>query len=456
MTALADDRSLDQVGAQLPSIVQYGVDAGVCLYTGAFVAPISATGYLTTGGGVALTGPVAGVATHRADNSAAGASDGDISVNLAQGLFKRANSGTSALSQADFMQPCYAEDDQTVRKASGATYPLAGLFYGLDADGDALVLVSAAINYGLSDTDVTSVETRLSTEEDTRSVADSSLTVLLASADSSLKVYTSTADSSLTVLVSSADSSLKVYASTADSSLTIADSSLTVALSSADSSLKVIQSTGDSSLTIVTSSVETRLSTEESTRSVADSSLTVLLSSADSSLDVRVDKFATRGLAINLNAFREVTAGGDVGNLAAHGGILASDSSPALQAVTNETEEISWVAGNVDMIATTLSLPLDLDDTKDVTVRLWVNSGAGGPDAAHIDINTSWDAGVQVADVASDGTPGAAIHAITATIGNADIPATPGFLTIQLAPQAHATDQVAIHGIRIEYTSTSA
>jgi len=152
MAALTDDRSLDQVNAGVASMVQAGVAASVTLYQGAFAAPLTASGYLTNGGGVASTNPVMGVASARADNSSG--SNGDISCNLAQGVFRRANSSGAALTQAHFGKPCYAEDNQTVRNAGGATYPLAGVFLGLDQDGYALVLVSAAINYLLDQGDL--------------------------------------------------------------------------------------------------------------------------------------------------------------------------------------------------------------------------------------------------------------------------------------------------------------
>jgi len=145
MTALADDRSLDQQEFGVPSIVQCGVAAAVKLYMGAFAAPLTASGYLTNGGGVASTNAVMGVASHRADNSAG--SNGDISCNLANGVFARPNSATAPLDQTHFGKPCYAEDNQTVRNAGGATYPLAGVCLGLNDEGEVLVFCSAALNY---------------------------------------------------------------------------------------------------------------------------------------------------------------------------------------------------------------------------------------------------------------------------------------------------------------------
>ncbi len=170
---------------------------------------------------------------------------------------------------------------------------------------------------------------------------------------------------------------------------------------------------------------------------------------------VAIDVLADKSICINLHSFREVDANGDVGNLAAHGGILASDSTPILLGGTSEAEEISWVANDVDAIAMSFSLPADFDGTADVTVRAWISTGAGGPDPANMTVNTSWDKAAQVVDTIADGAPSAAIKELVAVIANADIPASPNFLTLQIVPPAHANDPIDLHGIRLEYSSTA-
>lgn len=140
---------MDQIGTGVPALVQLGVDGGTTLYRGSFAAPLTATGMLAVGGGVASTGAVGGIAMATVDNSLGG--DGALSVDLAQGVFRRKNSGTSALGAAHVLGPCYAEDGETVRAAGGATYPLAGIFIGFEADGTTpLVLVLGPLNYLLS------------------------------------------------------------------------------------------------------------------------------------------------------------------------------------------------------------------------------------------------------------------------------------------------------------------
>lgn len=147
---MSQERSMDQLGTGLPALLQLGVDGGTKLYRGSFAAPLTATGMLAVGGGVASCNSVAGIAAATVDNTAG--SDGDLSVDLLQGAFRRKNSATSALDATYVCKPCYAEDGETVRAASGANYPLAGIFLGFEADGTTpVVFVSAAF----TNTDIT-------------------------------------------------------------------------------------------------------------------------------------------------------------------------------------------------------------------------------------------------------------------------------------------------------------
>lgn len=320
---------------------------------------------------------------------------------------------------------------------------------------DAIVLGTTSLTFVAvpNSTDFTSLETRLSSTEVVDSAGDSSLTLITSSIEtrlSSTAVVDSAGDSSLTLITSSIEtrlSSTAVVDSAGDSSLTLITSSIETRLSST----AVVDSAGDSSLTLITSSIETRLSSTEVVDSAGDSSITLITSSIEtrlSSTEVVVSGGSVRFL---LQEFREVDASGDVGNLAAHGGILASDSTPILRGGTNEDTEISWATGVVDIISANTSLPTDLDAAADVTVRMWVSSGV--TDAATFTILTGWDQAVQVTDTADDAaTKSATRHEITATIANADIPAGADTLTMQLIPAAHATDAIQLHGVRLEYT----
>ncbi len=155
-----------------------------------------------------------------------------------------------------------------------------------------------------------------------------------------------------------------------------------------------------------------------------------------------------------VETWHEVTSGGDVGNVAAGGGHLASDTTPILRGDAAETFELSWATGNVDAISRSFVLPPDFDGASNVTVDLWVYSGS--TDAATFTVESGWDGGALVSDSASDtGTKSATLHKITATIAAADIPNTARLLTLALTPtNAHATNAYQLLGVGINYTRT--
>jgi hypothetical protein len=155
---------------------------------------------------------------------------------------------------------------------------------------------------------------------------------------------------------------------------------------------------------------------------------------------------------LSLYDFREVDASGDVGAIAANGGILASDTTPILQGeATDQWQQINWVADDVDPIACQIALPDTLDDTEDVVIEFVVSSGT--TDAADLAVETTWDNNTQVADVVDDAaTKSATPHTVTATVAAADVPASASYLTLIITPPAHTTDAIILHGARIKYT----
>ena len=83
-------------------------------------------------------------------------------------------------------------------------------------------------------------------------------------------------------------------------------------------------------------------------------------------------------IPLPLTGFRETDANAAVGNAAANGGILASDTTPVLGA-SSKSMRITWATGNVDPIAIQAPVPQDFDGTEDVTLRLWVRAGPRTP-----------------------------------------------------------------------------
>lgn len=160
-------------------------------------------------------------------------------------------------------------------------------------------------------------------------------------------------------------------------------------------------------------------------------------------------------IPLSLHGFRECDANGDVGNLVAHGGILASDSSPLIRGAAGLiSQELSWVASNSDPIVTQIMLPGDFDGREDVLVELWVSSGT--TDAASIQIDTSWDAGATVTDSVDDSVDlSATMHKLTAVISRDDIPDDASFVTVMLTPPAHTTNAIQLHACRLGYLPRS-
>lgn len=148
---------------------------------------------------------------------------------------------------------------------------------------------------------------------------------------------------------------------------------------------------------------------------------------------------------------REATTG-DVSNIAANGGLLASDSTPALSGTgATVSQQVLWVATNVDQILWDVALPEDFDGRDDVLLELWVASG-GTSDLSSFSVATSWDGGANVADTATDPAASVTVHKITAVIAAADIPDNASFVSVALTPAAHGTDTVALKAARLLYT----
>lgn len=168
--------------------------------------------------------------------------------------------------------------------------------------------------------------------------------------------------------------------------------------------------------------------------------------------ELYVDRLTTsRSTPIHLGMWREVSAAGDVGNIAAIGGVLASDTTPILRAeATTNSWEISWATGNVDPIGCEVMVPPDLDDTAAAFLDLIVYSGS--TDAATMGVASSWNGGSEVTDSADDsGTKSATRHTITATIAAADIPASSTHMTLRITPPTHATNAIQLVGANLRY-----
>jgi hypothetical protein len=157
-----------------------------------------------------------------------------------------------------------------------------------------------------------------------------------------------------------------------------------------------------------------------------------------------------KAILLSLVNFREATAG-DPGAIAAVGGLLASDTTPALSGTgATVSQQVSWAAGNVDQILIDTSLPEDFDARDDVVLELFVSSGTTNP--ASFTVLSSWDGAANVTDTATDSAQSATTHKVTVIIATGDIATKlPSFLSIALAPAAHATDPIVLKAARLLY-----
>jgi hypothetical protein len=157
-------------------------------------------------------------------------------------------------------------------------------------------------------------------------------------------------------------------------------------------------------------------------------------------------------IPISLTDLREVDTSGDVSNIAANGGLLASDTTPIFRGDSAESWELAWAASNSDIVAFQTSLPDDFDGTGDVKIELDVFSAGTPTDPASFSCLSSWDGGAQVTDSVDDtATKSNAVHTLTITIAAADIPNAARRVTVELVPGAHTTDVISLVNVRFLY-----
>ncbi len=159
--------------------------------------------------------------------------------------------------------------------------------------------------------------------------------------------------------------------------------------------------------------------------------------------------------SIPLATLRETT-NLDVANIAANGGVLASDTHPILEAVNAATkgqQRLAWAADNVDQVMFQIDLPPDLDATEDLTINIrGLMSGSTATTTSMVSA-AYFDEGNAVADLGATDFA-AAVGQVVITIAAADIPSDSKSLTVGLTPEAHATDALYVTSITVQGTLT--
>jgi hypothetical protein len=164
-------------------------------------------------------------------------------------------------------------------------------------------------------------------------------------------------------------------------------------------------------------------------------------------------------IPLDITALREIATNA-VQNLAAHGGILASDSTPILERVNGATDRqlrVRWAAEDVAEVAfPPIPIPPDLDSAETVDVHLLLQR-SGSTDDCDIDVLAFFNG---IGSYSADTEMGGKTDALTTTnveeqvvsLAAANISGHPGFLGISLLPDAHDTDAIYLLAAWLEYT----
>lgn len=175
----------------------------------------------------------------------------------------------------------------------------------------------------------------------------------------------------------------------------------------------------------------------------------------DSNWNATDGPYAKRGfIPIRLETVREIVSNA-ITNIAANGGLLASDTTPILQLTNGDTDSalrLAWAASNSDGIAFMTPLPPDFDPNSDLELHVVANM-AGATDTPDLDLDTFFNTGdTKVSDAIADIT-GTTVAEYTGTIAAADIPKSSLWMVnIEVTPGAHTTDILYVYAIWLEYT----
>lgn len=156
---------------------------------------------------------------------------------------------------------------------------------------------------------------------------------------------------------------------------------------------------------------------------------------------------------VPLQTLREIATNA-IPNIAANGGLLASDTTPILQLTNGDTDSalrLTWASSNSDAVIFQTVLPQDIDTEQPLYVDIYAKS-AGATDAPTFALDTYFGEGdTKVED--TSGATSSSLAVVTATIAAADIPHAP-FLTMscEITPGSHTTDALYAYGIRVRGT----
>lgn len=149
MSNLTSDAIVNPVGSGAgPFQFDLPVKATAKVFLGSLCTQLTASGMVVPYS-TASAGVVVGVAQHAADNTASGASDGDVRVRVESKRMFALDNGTSgdAFADTDLIgSVVYGTDDHTVAKTSNsAARKPVGFFFGFETDGKVRVFIDPAM-----------------------------------------------------------------------------------------------------------------------------------------------------------------------------------------------------------------------------------------------------------------------------------------------------------------------
>lgn len=157
-------------------------------------------------------------------------------------------------------------------------------------------------------------------------------------------------------------------------------------------------------------------------------------------------------IPIPLTALREVSTGA-VGNAAANGGLLASDTTPTLSPLngaTDPTQLVTWASSNNDVLMFQVPIPPDIDTTHATPLEFhFIIASGGTTNAVGFTVNLMVD-GAQAVEVLLTNTNQTTAFLERTALNGAAVGAGQT-LTVLLTPFAHTTDTLRMKACWIEY-----
>lgn len=158
-------------------------------------------------------------------------------------------------------------------------------------------------------------------------------------------------------------------------------------------------------------------------------------------------------IPLPLANWREVGTN-DIQALAAHGGVLAKDSTPILEFTNGDTDSalrLRWAATDVNAIAIQTPLPPDIDEAANVEIHI-LAAMSDANDTPVISADSFFMVGDTKVEDDSAAISGTTVTEYTIAVAAADVPAGAQTMSIELTPGTHGTDALYVYAIWLEYT----